>query len=81
LAGRDDASDALRIDALKMLGSWANPPPYDYVSGAPQSTTKRDPSPARDALQTVLSRLLTAKTPEIVAAATAAQEALHKSTK
>lgn len=78
VAGREEASAFLRVEALQLLGSWASPPPYDYVSGAAQSTAEREAAPARDALQAVWPRLLAAKTPEIVAAATTAQEALRK---
>jgi len=75
-ASRDDVSAALRIEALQLLGVWAKPPPSDYVSGAVQTTTPRDAAPAREALGAVSSRLFAAKSPEIVAAAKAAQESL-----
>ena len=75
-AGCQEAGDALRIDALKLLGSWGAPPPFNYISGAAQSTDPRDTAPARDALAAMMPQLLAVKSPEVIAAAQAARRAL-----
>jgi quinoprotein glucose dehydrogenase len=40
----------LRVEAVKMLGDWAQPKRRDYVTGLTQDLGKRDPALARNAL-------------------------------
>ncbi len=49
-AARRDAPDALRVEALTMLGTWAQPASRDRVTGAWRPIPTRDAAPARDAL-------------------------------
>jgi quinoprotein glucose dehydrogenase len=80
-AAREDAAEALRMDALKLLSCWAHPPPDDYVTGALQSLGARDVTPAREALTAELPRLQASKSPGLAAAAAAAREALQHGAK
>lgn len=80
-ASREEASEALRIDALKLLGIWAHPPAFDYVIGAAQPTTARDATPAREALEAMAAHETGIKTPAVVEALKAAQAALGEGAK
>jgi quinoprotein glucose dehydrogenase len=53
-AARPDASEKLRVEAVKMLGEWAKPARRDHVTGLTQSLLSRPQSQAADALQTSL---------------------------
>ena len=80
-AAREDAAEALRIDALKLLAMWPHPPAIDYVTGAAQALAVRDAAPAREALAAVLPRLQTVKSSDFSAAVAAATKALQSDTK
>jgi HEAT repeat protein len=80
-ASREEASEALRIDALKLLGIWAHPPAFDYVTGAAQPTNARDAAPAREALETMAAHGTEIKKPAVVEALKAAQSALGQGAK
>lgn len=57
-AQRDDVPEYLRIEAVRMLGDWANPPPRDRVTGAWQPLKPRDGTAADHALAGALPALL-----------------------
>jgi len=78
-AAREEAAEVLRVDALNLLGKWAAPPTTDYVTGETITLAARNPAPARDALDTVWSKLNSAKSAKIRAAAAQAYGALHPS--
>jgi quinoprotein glucose dehydrogenase len=50
-AGRKDAPESLRIEALDMLGTWAKPMPRDRVLGSWRPLTERDSGMAAAALR------------------------------
>ncbi len=68
-AANDAASETLRIEALKLLAQWPQPPARDRVAGVFRPLSARDGTPAVAALQNVLPRLLTAKSEEVLLAA------------
>ncbi len=49
-AGRDDAPEHLRVEAIAMLGDWQKPSPRDRVLGNWRPLASRDPAVAADAL-------------------------------
>ncbi|MCO8121440.1 HEAT repeat domain-containing protein [Stieleria sp. TO1_6] len=59
-ATRADASEALRISALDMLGQWAKPHPLDRVLGDYRPLEERDTKLAADALQPQVDLLMAA---------------------
>jgi quinoprotein glucose dehydrogenase len=77
-AAREDAPEALRIEALQLLAGWPAPPKFDYVTGAPQDLAARDPAPARVAFEAVLPKLEAVKGAAIRAAVEEARRALRK---
>jgi quinoprotein glucose dehydrogenase len=54
-AGRRDAPEHLRIEALDMLGAWAKPSPRDRVLGSWRPLADRDSAVAAGALRTQLA--------------------------
>src|SRR5581483_4264349 len=54
-AARSDVSDTLRVEALRLLGEWANPPGRDPVLGLWRPLEPRDGKVAVDALTPVLA--------------------------
>jgi quinoprotein glucose dehydrogenase len=54
-AGRKDAPEHLRIEALDMLGAWAKPSPRDRVLGSWRPLGERDGAVAADALRRQLA--------------------------
>lgn len=50
--------ESLRAEALAQLGRWAEPPGRDGVTGLWRPLAKRDPAPARAALETGFGRFL-----------------------
>jgi len=70
---RSDVPEKMRIEAIRMLGTWAKPPQRDRITGIYQPLPERDGSVAVDALHGVLGSLLSgpdAVRKETVAAAT-----------
>jgi quinoprotein glucose dehydrogenase len=61
-AGRGDVPEALRVEALKLLGAWAHPGRRDPVTGLihEHDLVERDAAPAADALRANLTILLKA---------------------
>jgi quinoprotein glucose dehydrogenase len=57
-AGRSDASEKLRLEAVRMLGDWANPGRRDRVTGATQDLGTRDASLAANALRNNISGIM-----------------------
>jgi quinoprotein glucose dehydrogenase len=57
-ATRGDVPEALRVEAVKMLGSWAEPGRRDRVTGLTQDLGRRDAAAAADALRAHLAALL-----------------------
>ncbi|HTH46284.1 MAG TPA: PQQ-dependent sugar dehydrogenase [Candidatus Limnocylindria bacterium] len=49
-AGRTDAPESIRVEALEDLADWAKPPGRDKIVGLWRPLPPRDPAPARDAL-------------------------------
>ncbi|WP_442506241.1 PVC-type heme-binding CxxCH protein [Novipirellula sp. SH528] len=67
-ASQDANSVPLRIEAIKMLGSWMKPDPLDRVDGRRRyATLPRETDPAR--LSTVLSKLASENNPKLQSAA------------
>jgi quinoprotein glucose dehydrogenase len=64
-ATRNDASDAMRAEALTQLGLWGQTPPRDRVVGTYRPLPRRDGKAGADALAAVLPQLL-GKGPEAV---------------
>jgi quinoprotein glucose dehydrogenase len=58
-AARATAPEKLRVEALKMLGTWAEPPRRDRVTGLTQNLGKRDPGLAVEALKQSLGGIFT----------------------
>jgi len=56
-AARPEAPEVLRILALKMLGSWKDPPRRDFVTGLTQSLAQRDAAVAASAMQAKLGAI------------------------
>ncbi|RMH52349.1 MAG: heme-binding protein [Bacteroidetes bacterium] len=72
-AARRDAPEAMRAEALAILGVWPRPSVLDRVDGRYRGPVSRDPALARNALGPILEPLLTGGQPAIqVAAAEAA---------
>ncbi len=71
LAIRSDLPDLVRGEALHDLGTWAHPFPRDRVVGIFRPLPARDPQPAREALSTAFSALMSGAGPESVLSAAA----------
>jgi quinoprotein glucose dehydrogenase len=56
-AGRADAPEKMRVEALKLLDQWAKPPRRDQVTGLTQDLKTRDPQIAVAAIQHSLGAL------------------------
>ena len=78
---RDGAPDALRAEALDVLGVWPEPSVLDRVDGVYHGPADTDGDDAREAVETVLSTLLQAENNlvQIAAARTAARLELVES--
>lgn len=59
-ASRESALPEMRIEALKMLGEWAQPDPRDRVLNAYRPLAGRDASVAKNALEPHVDSLITA---------------------
>jgi quinoprotein glucose dehydrogenase len=59
-AGSDRASDALRIEALRMLADWAKPSPRDRLTNFWRPLARRSPDIAAHALEPELSSIMAA---------------------
>jgi quinoprotein glucose dehydrogenase len=57
-AALPDAPEALRIEALELLGDWPDPPARDHIMGLYRPLPSREGKPAADALRRVLASLL-----------------------
>jgi quinoprotein glucose dehydrogenase len=75
-AARNDAPDALRVEALEMLADWPQPSSRDRITGLWRPLTPRDAKPAADALRPTTTILLAAKDATVATAALAAIEKL-----
>jgi quinoprotein glucose dehydrogenase len=73
---RDEAAESLRLEALKLLALWGQPPARDRVAGVFRPLPARDAAPAIAAVQTVLPKLLAARSEELRSAAIDAVAAL-----
>jgi quinoprotein glucose dehydrogenase len=60
LAGRPDLSEAVRLEALRALRDWANPPPLDRVVGLSRPLPPRPAADATEALRPALGGIFTA---------------------
>jgi len=69
LALRSDLPDLVRSEALRDLGTWAQPFPRDRVVGIFRPLPARDPQPAREALESIFPALISSHGPESVLAA------------
>jgi quinoprotein glucose dehydrogenase len=69
---RPDVPEKLRIEAVKMLGTWANPGRRDRITGLPQDLGSRDATLAADALHKQLTTLLAGPDDLLAEAAAAA---------
>lgn len=58
LATRRRAPEAMRLEALAVLGVWPRPPALDRVDGSYRGAVERDSTSARTALAAVRERLL-----------------------
>ena len=61
-AARPEASEPLRIVALKMLGDWKSPPRRDFITGLTQNLPPRDPSVAANAMKARLAGVFSGST-------------------
>jgi quinoprotein glucose dehydrogenase len=68
-AAQAEAPAALRIEALKVLGDWAEPPGRDRVVGLWRPLPACSAEPAAKALQPLMARLLRSETDKVRAAA------------
>jgi quinoprotein glucose dehydrogenase len=75
-AGNSKAAEPLRLEALKLLALWAQPPARDRVAGVFRPLSVRDAAPAAAALRPVLSMLLHTGSPELRLATIEAVSAL-----
>ena len=75
-AGNFKAAEPLRLEALKLLALWAQPPARDRVAGVFRPLPVRDAAPAAAALRPVLSMLLHTGSPELRLATIEAVSAL-----
>jgi quinoprotein glucose dehydrogenase len=66
---KNTVSENLRVEALDLLGAWANPSGRDHITGLWRPLSKRDPRPAAAALELRLRRLLEGESEIIKAAA------------
>ena len=73
---RNDAPDALRIEALEMLADWPQPSSRDKITGLWRPLTPREAKPAADALRPTATLLLAAKDGGLITAALTAVEKL-----
>jgi quinoprotein glucose dehydrogenase len=71
-AARTDVPEALRVEALKLLGAWASPGRRDRLTGLTQDLGARDAAPAADALRARLDALLGGPDAVLAEAASAA---------
>ncbi len=71
-AARADAPEALRVEALRLLGAWASPGRRDHITGLTQNLGDRDGAPAAGALRARLDALLSGPDAVLTEAATAA---------
>ncbi|HEX5269684.1 MAG TPA: PVC-type heme-binding CxxCH protein, partial [Gemmataceae bacterium] len=71
-AGRSDVPEALRVEALKLLGSWASPGRRDHLTGGTRDLAARDAVPAAEALHARLDALLAGPDAVLAEAAAAA---------
>lgn len=62
---RSDAPPAMRVEALDVLGVWAEPSPLDRVDGAYRGDVRRDESIARTAALSIVDRLLSDSSAEV----------------
>jgi quinoprotein glucose dehydrogenase len=58
-AARANAPERLRVEAVKMLGTWAEPPRRDIVTGLTQNLGKRDSAVAAEALKSSVAGIFT----------------------
>jgi quinoprotein glucose dehydrogenase len=58
-AASSDAPERLRVEAVKMLGDWANPPRRDKITGLSQNLGTRDSSIPAEAFKSGLGGLFT----------------------
>ncbi len=72
-AAREDAPEAYRVEALRHLGRFAEPPGRDAVTGLWRPLERRDAQFAREALQRHFEAVLRGSEPIQVEAALAAQ--------
>ncbi len=75
-AGRSDAPEPLRIEALELLADWPKPPARDHIMGLYRPLPPRDTKPAADALRPVLVSLLRDAPKDVKLAGTRAAVAL-----
>jgi quinoprotein glucose dehydrogenase len=57
-AARTDVPEALRVEAVKLLGAWASPGRRDRITGVTQDLGAREAAPAAEALRARLDALL-----------------------
>lgn len=67
---RDDVPEKYRVDALRLLGQWANVPGRNHITGVWNPLPPRDASIAKDAVAPALTHLLR-KSPDNVRIAAA----------
>jgi quinoprotein glucose dehydrogenase len=58
-AARSSAPREMRVEAVRMLGLWPNPPRRDRITGLTQSLPPRDPAIAAEALKGALAGIFT----------------------
>jgi quinoprotein glucose dehydrogenase len=75
-ANHDTASEALRVEAVRALGTWPKPEARDRVAGVFRPLGDRDGAPAVAALQSALPKLLAAKSDKVATAAVEAVQSL-----
>ena len=75
-AARTDAPEALRIEALELLGLWPKPPARDHFMGLYRPLPAREGKPAADALRPVLASLLGSAPKDVKLQATKSAAAL-----
>ncbi len=64
-AAREDAAEPLRIEALRLLGFWPQPPARDRVAGVFRPLPAREAAPAVAALESALPKLLAAPSEDL----------------
>ncbi len=72
VAGDSARSDAMRVEAVQMLGKWSEPSELDRVMNRYQPLEERSPEPAREALQTRFADVLSGSEGVVVEAIAAA---------